>query len=126
MNLTDRAISDAARITGSVTDFGVSITLTAPAPGSEVATILGYHIKHHTGYDEEGVRINTKKASIAVSEGLLTAESYPVRINEEVDMLQHRVDVADSSGVVKKYIVSESSPDEKLGLIVLIIDDFLE
>jgi len=34
------------------------------------------------------------------------------------------IDVSDSTFLVKKYIVTESYPDESLGLIILILGDY--
>ena len=43
---------------------------------------------------------------------------------EEVDLIQHKVNFADSTGVVKNYIVRENIPDENLGLITLWLGDY--
>ena len=122
MNLTDQARLDLQQITGNGNDFGVDITLTAPT--AETITVKGLNTKHHTGFALDGVRVNTKTASVAVAEAFLVAP-YPVRnANGEVAMLNHKVDVKDSTGNLKNYIVRECFPDEELGLIVLILGDF--
>jgi hypothetical protein len=36
----------------------------------------------------------------------------------------HKVAVADSTGVVKNYVVREQYPDETIGLIVLILGTY--
>lgn len=129
MGLIERAKLDAQTFTTNTNDFGVSITLTKPASvGSpEVsATVRGYHTKHHTSWDpESGEVIDGKRAHICVSEEELDAQSYPVRnTDQEVAMVGHRVSVADSTEVVKNYIVRQTFPDETLGLIVMILGDY--
>lgn len=129
MGLIERAQRDAKAFTTNTNHFGVSITLTRPAAGVDPevsAEVTGYHIKHHTSWDpESGEVIDGKRAHIAVSESELTAQSYPVRNdNGEVDLLNHYVTVADSSGVGKQYITRQTFPDETLGLIVMILSDF--
>jgi len=124
MNLTDRAILDAQQISSNGNDFGVSAIFVAPT--SETATVNVLHVKHNTGFDfETGVRVNSKIASIAVSEGLLISAGYPTRDSaNECTLKNHRVSVKDSTGLLKEYKVSENYPDEKIGLIVLILIDF--
>tara|TARA_R110002167_G_scaffold24774_6_gene86670 strand:- start:727 stop:1104 length:378 start_codon:yes stop_codon:yes gene_type:complete len=124
MNLTEQAIADAAFITSNGNDFGVECVFVSPL--SVTATVNVLHTKHNTGYDADtGERINTKIASIAVSEVVLNAANYPTRDGTgECTLKNHRVSLADSTGIVKEYKVSENYPDEKLGLIVLILIDF--
>jgi hypothetical protein len=123
MGLVEQAKADIKTITSNLNDFGVSMTFTAPT--SETATITGLHTKHHMAYTPEGERVNTKIASVAISEDLLTASSYPVRNSAgEVNMSGHLVSVADSTGSVKNYICNEWFPDEAVGIIVLILGDY--
>lgn len=126
MNLSDRAISDLAEITGNSNDFGVSITLTAP--GGQIAIVTGLHVKTHLGVDpQDGAIIASKRASVAISERVITNANghYPIRNGAgEVDMNTHLVTVADSSLSAKRYKVKQCMPDEKLGLILLILDDY--
>ena len=124
MNLTDQAIADAAFITSNQNDFGVECVFVSPT--QTTATVFVLHTKHNTAYDSEtGERINSKIASIAVSEIVLNAANYPTRDDQgECTLKNHRVSIADSTGIVNEYKVSENYPDEKLGLIVLILIDF--
>jgi hypothetical protein len=126
MGIIAKAIADAKTISSNGNDFAVSAVFVAPAPGLETATVNVLHRKHHTGFDSEtGVRVNSKMASVTVSEGILIDASYPTRdANNEITLKGHRVSVADSSGNVAEYMVSENYPDETLGLIVLILIDF--
>lgn len=131
MSLIEDAINDAAEITGDDTEFGVNILLQSD---NEISCeVVGLKTKHHLGMDAMGNRINTKKASVTISEKNIYAANpdYPVRnsnpssrIYQEVEMIGHRVDVIDSTGIVKKYKVAETYPDESLGLIVLILEDW--
>jgi len=124
MSLTEQAIADARQISSNGNDFGVSAVFVAPT--LETATVNVLHTKHNTGFDfETGVRMNSKIASVAVSEDLLISEGYPTRNSaDECTLKNHRISVADSTGNVKEYKVSENYPDEKIGLIVLILTDF--
>jgi len=123
MGLLDQVKIDVQSITTDVDGFSQSATFTAPEGATVTINIL--HAKHHTGYSEDGERVNTKYASIAVAEKSLSDLSYPLRnAQSEVDFESHRVDVADSTGIVKNYVISEWYPDETVGLIVLILGDF--
>lgn len=122
MSLIDTINADIAKITSNLNEFGVSIELIAPT--LETITINGIHTKHHLGIDTDGNMVNSKKASIAFSESLLIAP-YPVRnANKEVDLLNHLINVKDSTGIVKNYIVQQWFPDETIGLIVCILEDY--
>lgn len=129
MNLTDRAIADLAQITGNTNDFGVEFTLINT---DEVeAEMVGFHTKHHLSIDDVGNTVNSKKASIAFSESNLP-EGFSVRISDEssdfygeVNMKDWLVNVKDSTGVEKNYKVQQWFPDEKLGMIVLILADYV-
>ena len=123
MNLTERAIADTKQITSNGNDWGVSAVFVSPT--SETATVNVIHVKHNTGFDLDGMRVNSKIASIAVSEGVLIDADYPTRDSQdEATLKNHRVSISDSTNNVKEYLVSENYPDEKLGLIVLILVDF--
>jgi len=124
MSLTERAIADAQQITSNGTDFGVECVFVSPT--NETVTANALHTKHNTGVDfETGMLVNSKIASIAVSEPLLNSLGYVTRDTAgECTLKNHRVSVADSTGLVNEYKVSENYPDEKLGLIVLILVDF--
>lgn len=118
MGLLDIIKSDIESITSNLNEFGVSITLTST---NNVSTILtGIHTKHHLGIDTDGNMVNSKKASIAFSEKFLSCRNS----NEEISLTNYRVNVKDSTGVTKKYIVQQWFPDETIGLIVCILEDY--
>lgn len=123
MSLTLKAQQDAQQITTNSSDWGVEVVFVAPT--AETVTVNALHVKHNTGFDLDGVRVNAKISSIAVSELELVSLNYPIRNgSDEISLKNHRISVADSSTVVREYLVSETYPDEKLGLIVLILKDF--
>ena len=124
MSLFQKAIADARQITSNGNDFGIPCLFTSPT--QETATVNVIHTKHNTGFDfETGERVNTKISSIAVSEPLLNAEGYTTRdASDECTLKNHRVKIKDSTGNEKEYLVAENYPDETLGLIVLILNDY--
>lgn len=105
--------------------FEEDITLKTPNGLITVQT-TGFASKHHISFDSDGTTVNAKNAHICVDEAALVALNYPVRVNEEVALRNHRVSYPDNSGVVKHYIVKENFPDETLGLIVCVLGDFEE
>ncbi len=123
MGLIDQARADIKDITSNSNDFGVSGEFIAPS--GDVAVCNCIHTKHYMAFTAEGEMINSKKASIAVAESSLTDLNYPTRnTTGEVHFEFHKVNIADSTGIVKNYIASEWFPDENVGLIVLILGDF--
>ena len=124
MGLIDQATQDWQRFSSDTEGWGVSINIETPS-GSQNVDIAGLATKHHIGIDAEGNLINTKNAHISFAEKLLTDEGYPVRNTEgEVALFNHRVNYADSTGVIKKYVIREWFPDETVGVIVCILGDF--
>ena len=108
------------RITTDEAEFAESAVFVAPT--GETVTCGVIHTKHSVGFNEEGERITSGIASIAVSESVLTDEGYPTRNADAlIHFEDHKVSVADSTGVVKEYVCSQWFPDEAVGLIVLIL-----
>ena len=124
MSLITQAQKDAQQFLGNVSDFGIAITLTAP--DLTVVVVNGWHTKHHTGFDvESGVIVNSKMGSVAIHELDLVAAAYPFRdANDEVDLLNHLVSVADITGTQKQFVIRENYPDQTLGIITLILGDY--
>ena len=120
--LIEQAKGDWQRFSSDPKTWGIAITLTAPT--AEVANIVGIATKHHIGVDTDGNPINTKNAHITISEQLLVDAGYPVRANNEVSILQHRVSYKDSTGITKEYVIEETFPDETVGMITCILNDF--
>lgn len=103
--------------------FEVEITLTPPV--GEAVMIKGLATKHNNSVGTDGLPINAKNAHCSLIESYLTGLGYTVRdTNGEVNLRNHRVSFADSSGVVKNYIIKETMPDETVGVIVCILGDY--
>lgn len=102
-----------------------SISMTTPNRSLTI-TITGWAVKHHISFDSDGNQVNTKNARATIDEDVLVANGYPVRNNKkEISLLRHLISYKDSSGIVKDYYVRENFPDETLGMIVLILGDYI-
>jgi hypothetical protein len=124
MGLIQQAINDLKAITSNSNDFGVPVTFTSKAFGT-IVTVNAIHNKIHLGVDAQGNVIYSKNATVSVSEPLLNDVGYVTRnASGEVDMKNDLIDVKDSSGVLKNYIVKSKMPDETIGLIVLVLEDY--
>lgn len=123
MNILERARRDARRITSNA-DSGFAVSAIFTAPNNTTATVNVIHSKHHMGVDTDGNIVNSQNAHVNVSEILLTAQGYPVRVNNKVKLNNHRVAIADSTGVTINYIVKQWMPDETLGTILLILESY--
>lgn len=124
MGFVEQATELWQRFTSDINGWGVSINIETPS-GSQNVDIVGLATKHHIGIDADGNLVNTKNTHITFAEKLLTDVSYPVRnSNGEVALFNHRVNYADSTGTIKKYVIREWFPDETVGMIVCILGDF--
>jgi len=124
MSLLDQARADIQKITSNSNEFAQAITFTSKKYGT-IRTVYGLANKINISVDTQGNPIHSKNATIAISEAVLTEYGYPVRNGDgEVDMLGDLIDVADNTGVTKSYQVNSKIPDETLGIIVLILEDF--
>jgi len=125
MNITNRAQQLIQRITtNNVTGFGTSVIFVNP-DNTITKTVSALQTKHMLKQDENGFRSVARTASIAVSEAALIEAGYPTRnMQNEVDLLQHKVTWTDVSGLEWTYSVRQNRPDENIGLIVLILDDY--
>lgn len=122
MNLKQLAQRDIATITGNTNDFADEATLTKPTDPETNTTVNVIHTKHHLSLDTDGLPVNGKVASIAFSEDNID-ESIR-NVNNEVDLIDWKVLVKDSTGTDKQYIIREWFPDEMIGMIVCILGDF--
>jgi hypothetical protein len=85
----------------------------------------GLASKHWINFDSDGVPINSKNAHICLDEDVLTLNNYPYRNNDgDITLNRHKINVKDSSGIIKNYVIKEWFPDETLGLIVCILADY--
>lgn len=104
--------------------FEESITITTPSRDKTIS-LTGFATKHFINFDSDGNPINSKNVHICIDESVLVTQGYPVRnAKTEVSLLNHIVTYPDSTGIVKKYIIRENFPDETLGLIVCILNDY--
>lgn len=126
MNLNDRAIFDIKAITTNAKEFGRLHSLYAP--DGQVANVYGIHTKHNQKEDRDtGMIVNAKNATSSISEAVILEANpiYPVRNdNGEVFMVGHKINVADSTGGIKNYVVEQNIPDETVGLITLVLGDY--
>jgi len=122
MGLVSQALADIQHITSNLNDFGVEFDLISPS--AVVTPMVGVHTKHHLGMSAEGVPVNSKTASVAFSESNLPISVSIRNAAGEVKLKDWKVDVKDSTGGEKKYIIREWFPDEMIGLIVCILGDF--
>ena len=121
MNYAERLRDTAKRFTSNQAGFGQAIIFTPP--GGAAVTVYGLHVKTKLGLDTDYRPVVVKRASVTVSEELLTAQGYPVRSGGEVIMTGHMVEVADSTGTVCTYQIRERYPDETIGILVFILDE---
>jgi hypothetical protein len=123
MGLMDQIRVDVQTILTNGNDFAVDIVMIAP--NAAMAAFKGLHSKHHFAVDLEGNQVNSKNSHITFSEQTLVDLGYPLRnLSGEVDLYRHRVNVKDSTGIVKNYIVGTWFPDETVGLITCILQDY--
>ena len=106
--------------------FEVEITLSTRQDDLTIS-LTGFATKHWNSFDSDGLPINAKNVHICVSETDLNELNFPCRTSKgEINLLKCKVSFVDSSGISKKYVVEENMPDETLGLIVLILKDYLD
>lgn len=106
--------------------FEEDITLISSGASPQTLNTTGYHAKHHINFDTEGNAVNAISGHVTVDEQILIDASYPYKNSiGEVHMIGHRVNVQDSTGNVFNYIVRENRPDSTLGLITLILGNYI-
>lgn len=123
MGLLQQAQADIARITSDTSGFGSPITFTDPS--GFAVTINGRANKIHLGVDTDGNESNFKKAYVGISESLLIAAGYTVRNTKgDVNMIDHKVNVTDSTGTMRYYKINAQFPDETIGFIVFHLEAY--
>ena len=104
--------------------FEESITMTTPS-ADKTFSLTGFATKHFINFDSDGLPINSKNVHICIDENILISQGYPLRnAKDEVHLKGHIIAYPDSTGNIKKYVVRENFPDETLGLIVCILNDY--
>ena len=125
MGIIEQAKLDVQDITSNLDGFGVTLTLTAPT--SETIDVVGLHTKHHLSLDfETGRALNSTNAHCSFSETeLIDLGFISIRNSKgEVDLKGYKVDIKDSTGTLKNYVIKEWFPDETVGLIVCILGQY--
>ena len=143
MSLIDRAASDLQSILTNNNEFGTVITFVTPN-GSKTVMVNGLAFKHWMKVNDFGEIVNTKVATIQISEDslisfitdslgniitdangnrVISPNSYPTRnSNNRIDLLNHRVSWSDHEGVWN-YVITETQPDESFGTILCKLND---
>lgn len=120
--MLQQARKDALKINKAI-GWEEDIKLSTPDQSLTV-DLKGIHTKHHISFDDLGQRVNAKNAHILIDEKDLLENDYPYRNKTgNVALIGHFVEVADSNGDVKRFIVNETFPSETFGLIVCILGD---
>lgn len=123
MGLIDQAKIDMKDIITDIDGFGVAMSFTAPT--AQTAAITGLHTKHHLSFNSDGIAVNSKNAHCSFAEKSLTELNYPFRnAKGEVYLKGHRVNIKDSTGITKLYVIREFFPNETIGMITCILGDF--
>lgn len=124
MGLLDRAKADYRKHVTSNTGAGVTITVTNPE-GTITVEVVSVAMSRHLSVDLEGSPEGSKNTHICMIEATLNEQGYVTRdSNAIVDMFNHKVSFADSTGVVKHHIIGQTFPDETLGLILCLLKDY--
>lgn len=125
MSLIAQAKADIEQITTNTDEWSVPMELINRA--GETLNIKGIHTKIHLAIDTEGNPVDSKQAHVAFSEKTVTDLGWSIRnADNEVDLRGYRVNVKDSSGVVKNYIMLRWFADETIGLITCMLEDYGE
>lgn len=104
--------------------FEEDITLVTP-DGATAYDIKGFAAKHHINFDSDGAPINSKNVHLCIVESSLVALGIQTRNTKgEIALLNWLVVYPDSSGTARNYKVRETLPDETLGGIVMILEDY--
>lgn len=121
--LLEAARNDIQRILNSG-GFEDDISISNP-DGSITAQVKGLHSKHWISFDTDGSLVNSKNAHISITESDLVSSGFQTRNIKtgNVDLKGFRVTAKDSTGVEKKFTISENFPSETTGLIVCILGD---
>lgn len=122
MNMMDIVKRDANFITKTDSGF-VTPTTFIDLDGVEYGPINAIHTKHHLGFDlQTAQEINTLKSHVDVSEQELIDLNYPLRdSNGDIALAGHKVKASDSNGVEWTYVIEQWFPNNKVGVIVMIL-----
>lgn len=123
MSIKDLAKRDIQRIMGNSNEYNLIIISTPD--GSKSVTLTGMDSVIHLGVDTDGNAVNAKKAHVSFPEKPLIDANYPVRNAKGIiDLNNHTFKITDSTGNVKKYVLQSVFPDETLGVLTCILQDY--
>jgi hypothetical protein len=124
MGLLDRARKDARKILGDLAGWATMLTFTSP--GGEVTTINGTFFKRNVAVlSGDGTPSNARQIHITFAEAEMIAAYYDIRNTAGVvDLQDHLVSCADSTGVAHSYVIREWHPDETLGIVRCMLGDY--
>lgn len=135
MGLFDQAKSDIEDITSNGEDWAVPVTLQPPGRyfdytlnfefNIQPVTVKGINKDHHLAVEPEtGRTVNSKMASVSISEQNLIDAGLDVRNDEgEVDLKNFLATVTNDNGDILRYKIDQWYPDESIGLIVCILQE---
>ena len=127
MSLLNRARADARRILGG--EWSTVLSFLAPTVdevGGEIAVINGtFYRRNLVAEGRNGTPVNSTHVHCTFAEIDLIEEYYPVRnANGLVSFSGHLVTAKDSTGIDRTYIFREWHPDEVLGIIRCILEEY--
>ena len=123
MSTLDRAKAAVKRITSNTDGFAVNVVLTTPT--SSTINITGITSKIHLGVDTDGNVASSRKVHLSFAESQITDMGLSIRnAKGDVDLRKYIFAIPDSNGVVKKYSLAVNIPDETIGLITVILEDY--
>ncbi len=106
--------------------FQEEIILMTPTRDMQLS-LTGFASKHWLSHDTDGLSVNAKNVHVTIDESVLVANGYQTRNSKgEISLTRHIVSFPDSTGISKDYVVREVYPNETLGLIVMILNDYKE
>jgi hypothetical protein len=125
MNLREMAERDmGAMLEDDVAGFANSITLTDPSGKTEI--IKGRTGQVHALIDPDtGIPVSVKNAYCSIRIKTLFDLGFKLpKAQPDNTKKPWTAQFADINGIIRKYRVNESRPDQTLGLITLMLEDF--
>lgn len=123
MNLREIAEQDLAlTLEDSENGFGLPSTVTDTAGNTAGISVQSGDV--HVLYDPDtDVKVSNRTAHISIRISSLTAAGLEIpKAQPDQSKNPYTFEFADSNGVSRKFIVSESRPDRTLGIITVILE----
>ncbi len=120
-NLLETARADAAKIVSSG-GFQVSATLSTPDNATSLA-VNGTATGTWMSFDDtqQGKPVNSRSNSFTIPVAQLIAANYPYLTARRINLLKHKITVADGGGMAGNFVITEQHPNTTLGLIVCLL-----